>query len=173
MALTKLNYTGQGTIPIASIPTITGAKMPAGSVLQTITSPFNSIKAVNSTSYIAMGHSLQITPLSTSSKILLRVSGGYPWNGNNLNIQKYFTIYRDSTDLGNLNYGLEGLYSNTYFAHPHSFEVYDTTHNTTSQITYAIYGRGSNTAVGYYSAGSGGPTGDPTTILFTAMEIKG
>ena len=91
MALTKLNFTGQPTLPSASMPT--------GSVLQTITSPFNSIKAVDSTSYIAMGHSLQITPSSTSSKILLRVSGGYPWNGNQLNIQKSYTIYRNSTDL--------------------------------------------------------------------------
>ena len=30
MALTKLNYTGQGTIPIASIPTITSDKLASG-----------------------------------------------------------------------------------------------------------------------------------------------
>jgi len=34
MALTKLNYTGQGTIPIANIPTITSAKMPSDTILQ-------------------------------------------------------------------------------------------------------------------------------------------
>ena len=165
MSLTKLNFTGQGVLPSASMPT--------GSVLQTITSPFNSIKAVNSTSYIAMGHSLQITPSSTSSKILLRVSGGYPWNGNQLNIMKMYTIYRNSTDLASQSAGLERFYANTYFAHPHSMEIYDTAHNTTSQITYSVYGKGNTTAVGYYSAGTGGTSGDVATILFTAMEIKG
>ena len=85
MALTKLNYTGQDTIPDASlptipiskIPTITGAKMPAGSVIQTKHVVMKGIQrntTTNSYTLISDGTDslqLSITPISTSSKILI------------------------------------------------------------------------------------------------------
>ena len=70
MALTKLNYTGQGTIPIASIPTITGAKMPTGSVLQTVSNTFTGVNTFNNET-ADTGLSCAITP--TESNSLLRI----------------------------------------------------------------------------------------------------
>ena len=73
MALTKLNYTGQGTIPIASIPILTGANMPAKSVLQSITTTdgtaaiYTSTDSANPKTVI----SGSITPSATNSKILI------------------------------------------------------------------------------------------------------
>ena len=77
MALTKLNYTGQGTVPIANIPTITGAKMPAGSVIQTKHVVMKNIQRNTTTGAYTLvsdgtdSLQLSITPTSTSSKILI------------------------------------------------------------------------------------------------------
>ena len=73
MALTKLNYTGQGTIPIAKIPNITSAKMPAGSVIQTIQVSKTDTFVTSSTSITDVtGLSVAITPQFSNSKILVK-----------------------------------------------------------------------------------------------------
>ena len=50
---------------------ITAAKLPAGSVLQVVTSLFKTNTASTSTSYISTGHSVTITPKESTSTILL------------------------------------------------------------------------------------------------------
>ena len=45
--------------------------MPTGSVLQVVTSLFNTNTASSSSSYVSSGHSVTITPKSSSSKIAL------------------------------------------------------------------------------------------------------
>jgi len=100
MALTKLNYTGQGTIPIASIPTITGTKMPAGSVIQTKqvvqNEAFNLAPSGSNLTDIT-GMSVDITPSSTSSKILISyvINAGYHTNYNGLS----FYLCKGSTPI--------------------------------------------------------------------------
>ena len=59
MALTKLNYTGQGTIPIANIPTITGAKLP--------TIPIN--KMPNAPTFSAYQSTIQTIAATTLTKL--------------------------------------------------------------------------------------------------------
>ncbi len=148
-------------------------RLPTGSVLQTVVSKFQSIKSIESSSMVTTGHTLLITPLSASNKILLTLTGGHVWNGNNNNKVRVFTIYRGSTDLGNSNVGLETKYCNAYSAQPHSITVIDSDYNTTNEITYTVYGRGQDSSTGYYAAGSTGSGGDPTPVYLTAMEIKG
>ena len=74
MALTKLNYTGQGVVPIAQIPTMTHAKMPTGSVLQTLYARGSSGHSNGVEESWIDVVSLAITPSSTSSKILCQLS---------------------------------------------------------------------------------------------------
>jgi hypothetical protein len=99
MALTKLNYTGQGTIPIASIPTITGAKMPAGSVIQTIQGTPVSGQTPSSTpavnTWTDLGLSINIQPSSTSSKILITAN----LHGSSYASRGYIKLVRDTTDV--------------------------------------------------------------------------
>jgi len=81
MALTKLNYTGQGTIPIASIPTLTNtqlpviqsSKMPAGSVVQTVFGTVDGQVSTNNNTFLDTNLSASITPTSSSNKILITV----------------------------------------------------------------------------------------------------
>jgi len=98
MALTKLNYTGQGTIPIASIPTITGAKMPTGSVLQTVNASTSTSVSTTGSSYIDTGLTATITPTSTTSKILVFVSQtGISKAAGNGGV--YLRLLRDTTNI--------------------------------------------------------------------------
>ena len=98
MALTKLNYTGQGTIPIAKIPTITAAKMPTGSVIQTVQGGRTTRVTHNSGTYTDVGVSVAITPSSTSSKILITLTGTLG-NANASNLV-LLRLFRDSTEIG-------------------------------------------------------------------------
>ena len=75
MALTKLNYTGQGTIP--------SAQMPTGSVLQVVSSIFTSTFQTNSTSYVDIGNSVNITPKSSSSVLYIEWVGNLNMSGIN------------------------------------------------------------------------------------------
>ena len=101
MALTKLNYTGQGVVP--------HAKMPSGSVIQTVyaagsnsTQGFGSTTSYGSSTYTDIDSStLSITPISTSNKILILAQNHFYvtalvndlWRGANIR------ILRDSTTI--------------------------------------------------------------------------
>jgi hypothetical protein len=47
------------------------ANAPSGSVIQVVQTTFGSVASINSLTYVSTGHSLAITPLSASSKILI------------------------------------------------------------------------------------------------------
>jgi hypothetical protein len=81
MALTKLNYTGQGTIPIASIPTITGAKMPAGSIIHTVSNTFTGL-ATFTNGTVDLGLSCAIIPKESNSLLMITASLLYSVNSN-------------------------------------------------------------------------------------------
>lgn len=67
MALTKINYSGQGAIPSANMPT--------GSVLQTVQTSFTGTANFTGTAFQTItGLNTVITPTSTSSKILIMVN---------------------------------------------------------------------------------------------------
>ncbi len=149
MALTKLNFSGQPSIPSASMPT--------GSVLQTIVhqtaTPVSftasgtseelliASNASDSTTHL----SLSITPKATTSKILLSASIMCEANGNNYN--PLWAFHRDSTKLaadgvGSRRGGIAitgmGYYADDVSSTPDcvNYHYYDNP-NTTSAITYA------------------------------------
>jgi hypothetical protein len=183
MALTKLNYTGQGTVPIASIPTITGAKMPSNSILQVKETTWITKVTVTNTNWATTGHSVSITPFATNSKIHLSVQGGGAYNNNVINKQGDWTIYRSigggtpANIADAANSPLWSMYENTFFGHPHSFSMIDSP-NTTSAITYTIYMKTGSGATRHYTFNlngryHGGDLSKGAPVHFTAMEIKG
>lgn len=149
MALTKLNYTGQGTIPIASIPTITSAKMPAGSVIQTIQAVQNLWADVVSsgTNLVDItGLSVSIIPTSISSKILITysINIGYYHNWNGVG----FLLCKGSTPITNAVGSASGLGNrhpvttsvggqNNYHMAIETFSFLDSP-STTSTTTYSV-----------------------------------
>jgi len=66
MALTKINYTGQGVVP--------HAKMPTGSTLQTVTAAQGSDNTNSTSNWTDTGLLASITPTSSSSKVLVLVT---------------------------------------------------------------------------------------------------
>jgi len=152
---------------------LTGTVTGAGKILQVVSSSTNTPKSIASASFVTTGHSVTITPTSTSSTILLTVTGGHAWNGNNVNKVRVFTIYRGSTDLGHGTGGVWTHYCNAYNAQPHAGSVLDSP-NTTSATTYTVYGRGQDTSTQYYTVSIGGSgTDNVPTVTLTAMEIAG
>jgi cytoskeletal protein CcmA (bactofilin family) len=129
------NATFTGTVTAGAFAGITGR------IIQTVQSVFTGYISTNSSAYISTGHSLNITPSSASSKILL------------LNTFKLFqtdeyqtaqnalsTIYRNSTNLAG------GSESFAQAASGYANSIYCTgainyldSPNTTSSITYANY----------------------------------
>lgn len=142
--------------------------MPTGAVLQVVQTTFGQqATTTTSTSFVATGHSVSITPSSTSSKILLYVIGGgqYLPLGNTMAAQ---TIFRDSTNIGDSNRGLQSHYTvgtTGFTITPHSMMVLDSP-STTSAITYQTYMK---TAGGTYQY----QQSDRGDINFIAMEIQG
>ena len=81
MALTKINYTGQGVLP--------HAKMPSGSVLQTITSSTATQVTATETNFatpIDTGLAATITPKFSSSKILILIHASIGGSAANIGV---------------------------------------------------------------------------------------
>ena len=143
-----------------------GATLPAGSVIQvkSVTTDVGN-QGTTSTSYQELtGISLSITPSSTSSKILVMVSGASPYTVAGSGI--IITVFRNGTDLaGGANLGLMQNYNSASVVHtaPYSINYLDAP-ATTSAVTYKIYYRSRSGQTVY-----GGEAGTLPTI--TLMEI--
>ena len=77
--------------------TVAVARLPAGSVLQIVTTVDTTARTTTSTSFTNTGIAAIITPVSASNKVLVRMSGPLGWN--NLNSSSYVTAARGSTNL--------------------------------------------------------------------------
>ncbi len=165
MALTKLNYTGQGTVPIASVPTITGAKMPAGSVLQVVYANTTTEVSTTSTTFADTGLTATITPISTSSKILITFTV-FQFMTNSAGYGD-LKIVRGSTDLQT--YGFNNYAGSSTIMSSNSYQYVDSP-STTSPTTYKIqYNcRGEGTVICQYDDGNG----DGLSTM-TLQEIAG
>ena len=143
---------------IVGATTAATVKLPAGTVLQTIHSTFNTQVYKASTSMGTTGHSATITPKFSTSKILIMHMGTVYNEGNNLH--QYRTIYRGSTDLASSTEGLTLHSAGTSSAGRWSsigFNYLDSP-STTSATTYTIYYRGnSGSNNSYYSYGADYP----------------
>ena len=137
-----------------------------GHVLQVQSASTNANGNSSSTTFVASGLQVSITPKSTSSKIFITVSGGTMFVPSGKYV--YGTIYRGSNNLGvSSTVGLmrnEAVGSNEYF--PHAMQVLDTP-ATTSAITYEPYYRIDTAATFYWSYSTYGK------LTITAMEIGG
>jgi len=171
MALTKLNYTGQGTVPIANIPTITGAKMPAGSVIQTVQIRNNGGTVTNANATLVdTGISLSITPSSTSNKILITANfTGTSTYANSAGGTMYALYRNGTTNLfsgANDNGMLE--YDSNASAYNHSISQlsYLDSPSSTSATTYGIYIKRIGSGIASLQRDWGG-------VTMIAMEIAG
>jgi len=89
---------GTGTIALQNqLSGMTGASMPAGAIIQTVNRTFNTQLITTSTSYVDTDCYVDITPTSTSSKILIQgsVSGYSATTG----VSAYYKVFRGSTEL--------------------------------------------------------------------------
>ena len=130
-----------------------------GHVIQVVHQPFQTSMNTSSQSFVSTGHSVTITPKSSSSKILIAVQGGSWFNqaGNS-----YVTLYRGSSNLAD-SYGLAMQENQPYI--PHAFVYYDSP-STTSATTYTSYIRvnGANITT-YYSYPTYGKMGMTVTEI--------
>jgi len=164
MALTKLNYTGQGVVP--------HAKMPSGSVLQVQSAALlaGSQYSNASTSYTDI-LSVTITPKFSSSKILFQLAGDVGSSGDNtaLLLKVFRNINGGSfTAIGGGGFCYE---NNNYEAC--ALAVMDSP-STTNACIYKIQGRlsDSGNGTGYFpTSWNIGNTIEGNTI--TVMEIAG
>ena len=160
---------GSGTIALTNqLSGMTTASLPSGSVLQVVSSQFTlGAISTSSTSYVSTGVGLSITPTSSTSKILVRVTGG---RAQNPYVSQFMTntVYRSGTvDLANDSTGLEviGGGLNTLVVVPHSMEAEDSP-ATTSSVNYTCYFKSSTGQPHVYFTQS-------SNITITLMEIKG
>jgi|5B_taG_2_1085324.scaffolds.fasta_scaffold60990_2 hypothetical protein len=148
---------------IANSGTATG--FGGGKVLQVVTATDSTQRDVTSTSYVTGSNTLSvnITPSSTSSKILVMYNTAVYKNGNNQ--VGNTTLYRDSTNLGDSTNGLSYFYiGSDDVGQQVSASLLDSP-SSTSQITYQVYVR---TSAGTFSINY-----QSCVASITAMEIAG
>jgi hypothetical protein len=146
-----------GTIPAKTIGT--------GAVLQVKHYSDNSSTATTSTVYQSTGVSIDITPSSTSNKILIIASATiYAASATG---EPHITIFRDSTDLAtNANGGFSDTFNNAGAILDNTTIHFVDSPNTTSQITYEIKLRRDTTGSTQYGA-------NDVMRTMTCMEIAG
>ena len=164
MALTRL--TNQSLTSITSLP----AAISTGKVLQVVTATDETERSTTTTSFVTASNTLSvdITPSSTSNKIYVVAHTNCYGSNSNTNI--YYTIFRDSTNLGSSADGMLALhkpqYTTSYNTASHNacMTILDFP-STTSQITYQVYIKptGGTGYINYHNGKS----------VITAYEIEG
>ena len=154
-------------LKVDTLQPATGARViSAGHVVQVVSSLKTPTSiTTTSNSFTATGHSLSITPTSSSSKVLLMLNGGGHYLPTVAQMA-VVTIYRDSTNIGDATHGLESAYTTSgsdFSINPHSISIVDSP-STTSAITYQTYMK---TAAGTFQY----HLGDRGSVNFVAMEI--
>ena len=116
---------------------LTWAEAGGGKILQVVSVADTTIRSTTSSTFNTMSSAftLNITPSATSSKILIMLSTGYYITTND----GALAIYRGSTNLGHSSYGHFYIHQNGAFGM--ATINYMDSPNTTSQVTYTIYGR--------------------------------
>jgi hypothetical protein len=132
-----------------------------GKVLQVVQATDTAETDTSSTSYVATGLSVNITPSSSSNKVLIIAMGII--DNNSSGTAPKVTLYRDSTNIGIAD-GLSRNYATVRLIVPVTLSKLDTP-NSTSQITYTVYIKS--------SSGSQVRFGESTQQTIVAMEIEG
>ena len=147
--------------------------VPAGSVLQVVQASTNSNLSTTSSSFVASGLTLSITPTFSTSKILVSLSGGqFRFTSSGGNGEGWVQLWRNIGGGGYSSVGGLGStdiqeilinYTNSTVAIPHSLMYLDSP-ATTSSITYQPYFKSANGQQVYYNLGS-------VITYITLMEI--
>tara|TARA_Y100000592_G_scaffold96733_1_gene165811 strand:- start:60 stop:575 length:516 start_codon:yes stop_codon:yes gene_type:complete len=150
-------------INLANNFAFTGTVTGAGKIAQIVQATYDTNgQTVSADSFAQVGPSLSITPSATSSKIFVQCHGGSMYTATDKNIK--WTIYRDSSNLGNTN-GFYAHFFNSSFGMSGVSMSYLDSPNSTSSLTYATYIR--------TSSGSAVTAQDNTTrMVLTAMEVS-
>ena len=161
MALT-LDGTAGITFPSGS-----GTQAAQSKVLQVVNATTNSNSSTSNSSWTAAGFSASITPLFSTSKVLIICQLCVAQTASNGDA--YYTIYKNgSTNLGNSSVGLANIYTNAVYTNPFRASlsiVYLDSPATTSATTYALYFQ-TNTV------GTAQINNEATTSTITLMEIS-
>ena len=115
-----------------------GTDVSLGKVLQVVTATDDTARSTTSTSFVTASNTLSvsITPSSTSSKVLILVSSSGKCNGNSAG---FFTVYRDSTNLGHSTNGFIRTTDGNVDVSVGLGINYLDSPSTTSAITYQVY----------------------------------
>jgi hypothetical protein len=141
------------------------ANMAPGSVIQVVNTTRTATSVTTSTSFVSNGLTASITPSSSSSKIFVSVSsvGDSGASG----VTAFYTLYRNSTNLGGATEGLGGVSASSgNIRAPIAFNYLDSP-STTSSVSYTLYFRsinGTTVEVPPYASG---------VQVITLMEIAG
>jgi hypothetical protein len=146
--------TGSRTIPKGT--------MPAGSVLQVVSSVFTTNFTTASATFVTTGASVSITPTSASSKIAVFVLGGH-MNTDASGKQGFLTLYRGASNIGAAS-GMVQFYSQSggNMQSNSTFGTYDDP-ATTSSTTYTVYMKTNTNSMTWNN--------DSNEITLLAMEI--
>ena len=149
-----------------------GVVFPAGHVIQTKSGSHNTESYTESTGFVTCNLTVTITPTNTSSKFFIICNTSGYNNGGDGQVG-YYTIYRDSTDLGDtVHLGYANIYQGS--SHPAGADLGTNiciseldSPNTTSAITYGLYARTNSASHRVYWSMNN------STSNITVMEIAG
>ena len=187
-AITNTEVNASAAIASSKLGTIGVDKMPSGSIIQTLSMTLTGASSAQGNAYADTGLTLDITPISTSSKVLVT---GFVNVAENY-FRSYIIVVRDSTTLavGDAASNRPRVYSasaatstwDTFDISPIPINLLDSP-NTTSQVTYKIQYKdyqgtaNSGSAIAYINRSHSDRNTsiyDPRTVsVLTVQEIKG
>lgn len=147
-----------------TFPSGSGTQAAQSKVLQVVSVSSTTNTSTTGAAYVQWGQALSITPIFSTSKIL--ISHFATWYSTATNNSIYVTFYRNSTnlDLGNGRGFQETNYNGSAIGMPVAIQYLDSP-STTSSTTYSVYFRNSvNNGTLYYNTDGAGAT-------ITLMEI--
>lgn len=160
MALIRLNN--------QSLTNVTAAGLPAGSVIQVVSSSTTTEVINNSSTEVSTGISASITPTSSSNKILVLVSSTMINGSNAGNVEVLFNLKRGSTIIATAT-SKDNVSSVVQVAQAVSINFLDSP-ATTSATTYEVFFKETASTNRY---GSSAVNYNGKTGTITLMEIAG
>jgi len=141
-----------------------------GHVIQVVSDAHTSssrLLTTTSTTFTASGLNVSITPKFNTSKIMIVISSAANNNDVTNGDQAIYSLYRDSTNLGHNTNGFGSIRGTSGTAVRGSIHIsYMDSPATTSEVSYGLYARTSNSRTNIELAGSSG-----TRHSIIAMEI--
>ena len=130
-----------------AITKIGAGGFPSGTIIQTVTSEIENDNVTTSTSYVDTGLSANITPSSTSNKIVVLICMPMNCTQDSTDVQVEYKVLRDSTALGDAVFGdhsgngsRSDLWTTAHFAYVDS-------PSSTSSLTYKVQHKAFNSDI--------------------------